>query len=162
MKFVLVVVSACFFCEVAASQCLEAPTDADVRTLLEVNGAVNLSSQIGPVVSQQIIAALRQANPGLSARVDAVVQEVVSSYLREQVVKGHLIDKFIPIYTKNFTQADIQQLIAFYRSPLGKKLVGSMPAITADSARIGQEWAASILPGLQTKLLERLKSEKLL
>lgn len=151
-----------FPCVLLASPGVTAPTGADVRALLEVNGAVDLGEQIGALTSQQIIAVLRQSTPNLPARADGVIQDVVTNYLREQVLKDNLTDKLIPIYTKNFTKADIQQLIAFYQSPIGKKLVSSMPAITADSARIGQEWAAAILPGLQTRLIERLKSEKLL
>lgn len=50
----------------------------------------------------------------------------------------------------------------FYRSPAGRKLASAMPAISLESATVGQQWMESVLPGLQAELLSRLRSEKLI
>jgi hypothetical protein len=50
------------------------------------------------------------------------------------------IKNFIPIYDRNFTHKEIKELIKFYESPIGKRLVEATPAITQESMKVGQEW----------------------
>jgi hypothetical protein len=139
-----------------------APTVAEVRELLQASGTGDLGSQVGPVAAQQLSIALHRANPALPARADAIVMDVVVSYLRRQAEIGHVADRLIPTYTKYLTKADVQRITEFYHSPAGQKLVSVTPAISLESAKVGQEWMESIQPGLQAKLLSRLRSEKLI
>jgi uncharacterized protein len=52
-------------------------------------------------------------------------------------LKGMPIDEMtqamIPIYQKHFNKADVSNLIAFYSSPTGQKVLDEMPAITGES-----------------------------
>ncbi len=43
---------------------------------------------------------------------------------------GGLYDQVSDFYAQNFTDAEIQQLLAFYQSPLGKKMLTLMPETT--------------------------------
>jgi hypothetical protein len=138
------------------------PTAADVRELLQANGAADIGTQSGPVAARQISANLHRVNPNLSSRADAIVMDVVVSYLREHAQQEHVADRLIPIYTKYLTKDDVRRITEFYRSPVGRKLVNVTPAISLESAKVGQEWIESILPGLQSELIARLKSEKLI
>jgi hypothetical protein len=138
------------------------PKPVDIRALLQLNGTGDIGAQVGPVAAQQMIVALRRANPNLPARADAVVKDVVVTYMRQRAEHDRVVDRLIHIYSKYLTKEDVRQLTEFYRSPIGRKLVGAMPAISLESAEVGQRWAESILPGLQTQLLERLRSEKLI
>jgi hypothetical protein len=138
------------------------PSANEVRQLLEANGMWDVAAQVGPVTVQQLSLALRRTNPSLPARADSVVADVVVSYLREHAERDHVADKLIPIYAKHLTKDDVRRITEFYRSPAGRKLAGVTPAISLESAKVGQEWMTSILPGLQSELLTRLRSEKLI
>jgi hypothetical protein len=139
-----------------------APTATEVLKLLQANGTGDLGAQVGPVAAQQLSVALHRSNPAIPARADSIVLEVVVAYLKRQADHDQVIEKLIPIYTKNLSKEDIRQLTEFYRSPVGQKLVRVTPAISLESAKIGQEWIESVLPGLQAELISRLQSEKLL
>ncbi|MDP9008237.1 MAG: DUF2059 domain-containing protein [Pseudomonadota bacterium] len=115
-----------------------------------------------PTLAQQIIIALRQADPNISQHVQDIVVEVTLSYLRQRADQDHLVDRLAPIYMKFLTKGDVRQLTEFYQSPVGRKLVSLSPQITFESAAVGREWATSILPGLQTEITNRLQKEKLL
>jgi hypothetical protein len=138
------------------------PTAAEVREMLQANGVWDLGAQIGPVSAQQFSLALRKTNPDLPARADAVIEDVVVSYLRKQAEVDHVPDRLIPIYAKYLTKSDVQRIVEFYHSPAGRKLVSATPGISLESAKVGQEWIQSILPGLRAQLLDRLKYEKLI
>lgn len=45
---------------------------------------------------------------------------------------------------KYFTESEIKELIAFYESSVGKKMVKNQPLILQDSMEVGQKWGISI------------------
>ena len=49
-----------------------------------------------------------------------------------------LKDRAIPIYEKHFSAADIKEMIRFYQTSLGQKVVKEMPAVTAELQQAGQ------------------------
>jgi len=137
-------------------------TPADIRALLQASGTGDIPSQVGPVVAQQIITGLRRTNPNLSEHLEQVIVTEVVTYMQKRAEQDHVIDRLIPIYSKYLTKNDVRQLTDFYRSAVGRKLVSLIPQITIDTARVGREWTESILPELQTHLIDRLKNEKLI
>ena len=66
-----------------------------------------------------------------------------------------LLEQLIPVYKKHLTETDLNEVIKFYSSPIGKKLAEKTPGITNDSMQAGQVWGQKIAG----KLLERLKEK---
>lgn len=46
----------------------------------------------------------------------------------------------IAIYSKHYTNEDIKGMIAFYQTPLGKKLISILPKITQESIEVSQQY----------------------
>ena len=94
-------------------------------------------------------------NPNLS---DAQF-ETIAKIVKEEFGKD--IDTFlemvVPVYDKHFSEAEIQELIAFYRTPIGKKAIDTMPKITNEIAPLSQQWAISIMPKVQSRIQAELK-----
>ncbi len=139
-----------------------APTAADVRALLKANGTEDIAAQVGPIGAQQLSIVLHRAIPNLPQRADAVILDVVVTYVRQQAAHDQVTDRLVPVYAKYLTADDVRRITEFYRSSAGRKLVSVTPAISLETADIGQQWMKSILPGLQKQLVSRLKSEKLI
>lgn len=59
----------------------------------------------------------------------------------------------IPLYAKYFSEIEITELIEFYNSPIGVKLLEVSPSLTQESMQIGAEWGKS----LQNKMLTKLE-----
>src|ERR1700685_1090984 len=93
----LIIVS-CYPLALSAEPQSAAPSPANSRALLEANGTEDLAAQAGPVAAQQLSAALHRTNSALPARADAVVMDVVVSYLRRQADHDHVAERLIPIY----------------------------------------------------------------
>jgi uncharacterized protein len=138
------------------------PNVDEIQQLLKANGTEELAAQLGPLAAQQVRLDLHRNNPSLAARADAVVTEIVVAYVRQAAERDHLVERLIPIYAKFLTKDDVRRITEFYRSPVGRKLVSVTPAISLESAKVGQEWMQSILPGLQAELLSRLRKENLI
>jgi hypothetical protein len=54
------------------------------------------------------------------------------------------VNLFIPVYDKYFSHGDIKELIQFYESPIGQKLLDVTPLITQESYHIGEEWGQKL------------------
>jgi hypothetical protein len=101
-----------------------------IRAVLTESHAVELMLQ-----SMQAAApAQRAANPGIPA----AFWDRFLSAAREQ--KGELGALFIQIYDRHFTAEELRQLLAFYRTPIGQKLLAEQPAITQEAMAVGQQW----------------------
>jgi len=138
------------------------PSPTDVIVLLHVNGVDNIAGTIGPLVGKQLTLIFHQQNPALSKRADEIIASATISYMSNQAARDHLIEKLIPIYSKYLSKDDVRQLITFYRSSIGKKLVTVTPVIDLESANIGRVWAQSMLPGLEAQLRSTLKQKNLI
>jgi len=135
---------------------------AEIRSLLQVNGVADIGQAVGSVVAQQFTAGVRHANPNLPARADNVISDFVVDYIRKAAARDQFAEKLVPIYARYLTKEDVLHLVEFYKSPTGRKLVSVTPAMSLESGSLGQQWVQSILPGLQTALLEHLRGEKLI
>ena len=54
------------------------------------------------------------------------------------------IERAVPIYASRFSLQELEQLLAFYRSPVGRRLASESPALSAEMAKIGQLWGIEL------------------
>jgi len=57
-----------------------------------------------------------------------------------------LNERAIPVYDKHFSAAEIKEMIRFYETPLGQKVLKEMPVVTAELQQMGQAWGAKFFP----------------
>jgi len=75
--------------------------------------------------------------------------------MSKEIKAENLINMVVPIYAKYFTDEDIIALTAFYKTPIGQKVIKTMPLIVTESMQIGQEWGKQ----LSDKIIQRLKEK---
>lgn len=94
-------------------------------------------------------------NPNLSDAQFETIATIVKEEFRNDI--DTFLEMVVPVYDKHFSEAEIQELIAFYRTPIGKKAIDTMPKITNEIAPLSQQWAISIMPKVQARIQEELK-----
>lgn len=112
----------------------------DVLKLLELTG----SAKLGKQMLDQMLDSFKAMTPGAPA---AFWDEVHREFDPQT-----LIELVIPIYEKHLTHEDIKGMIAFYETPLGRKLIGVLPAIAQESMQAGQQWGLEVAKKVQEKL----------
>jgi hypothetical protein len=65
-------------------------------------------------------------------------------------------DVFTPVYMKHFDEEDIDAIIAFYKTPAGKKLIAERPSLMKDAAQEGMTAGAK----LGVRVMEELRKEQ--
>ncbi len=104
--------------------------------------------------------ATAQNNQAVSETVFAILKGSTLSLVKQQVsAQGGLMDRVVPLYDKHYTQDEIQKLIQFYETPLGKKVSALRPQITKESVVLAEEWINFLEPLLVQALAKRLEKE---
>jgi hypothetical protein len=68
----------------------------------------------------------------LPADFEARINKVMDDYLKN-FPWDEILQSMVPVYQRHFTKGDVDQLVAFYSTPTGQKLVRELPAISAES-----------------------------
>lgn len=141
MKSLIFIILLCFGGFFVSAQ--QTTVEEDIRQMLELSG----SGKLGIQVMENMTGQFRQALPDVPGE---FWEEMMKEFKAEE-----LIDLIIPIYKKHFTQAEIQQLIAFYKTPIGQKVTATLPIIASESMQIGQQWGQEIGQKVARRLQEK-------
>ena len=112
------------------------------------------------VFIEQMTTALKQAKPNIDPKAFDVIEQEVKLIIDEALLNDNIMaDILYPIYSSRFSEEELKELIAFYKTPLGKQLLQNMPAITQEAMQAGQKFGQSLGPKIQERILARFKSE---
>ena len=105
-----------------------------VRQLLKEIHAVDMSL----TAIETSLPAQRAANP----RIPAVFWDRFAALARSRAPQ--LEDILAAVYDRHFTADELRQLLAFYRSPIGRKMLSEQPGILRESMAAGQQWGQKV------------------
>ena len=120
------------------------PTIKSVHRLLALSGA----AQMGDQIIDQLVERFRQNSPDVDPR--------YWNTLKKNIEIKELVNDVAILYTKHFDQKDIDGLIRFYSSPLGRKFVRKQPQLLQESMSIGNQWAQK----LAQRIMRDIESQK--
>ncbi len=103
------------------------------QAVTELFGLMDLEKMMVGSATAMIDAQI-QANPGI-APFRGVLIEWSGKYLTWDAMAPQLIK----IYMETFTEPETREMIAFYRTPTGKKALTKMPELLQKGAQIGAE-----------------------
>jgi uncharacterized protein len=132
------------------------PSKAEVVELLRLSGSDNITKELIPLISMQFVLGLRRLNNNVSEGTEEEIRGAVGGYLDAPAQQTKLLDHLVPIYLNRFSEMEVRQLIAFYRTPVGRKWTATLPQINGEVAQAGQAWATEIMPGLKNAVFARL------
>lgn len=58
----------------------------------------------------------------------------------------NIYSQMAQVYMEQFTEAEIDQILAFYHTPVGEKMVEVTPEVTKKGMEIGQQWGQELQP----------------
>ena len=111
---------------------------AKAKELLQASNLVAMRDQMVILVEAQIAALVRDANPGQDDKVDRAVADLIRPALKRRIPE--YLDLAAGVYADHFTRAELDQLITFYKSPLGQKLVREQAELVPDITKMSKAW----------------------
>ncbi|MBV8203002.1 MAG: DUF2059 domain-containing protein, partial [Acidobacteria bacterium] len=94
------------------------------------------SAELGGQVMNQLLTNFRATMPN-------VPEQFWNDFARE-AKPSDLLERIIPIYSRHFSEQDLDGLIVFYKTPLGQKVTHEMPATMMECMTVGQEWGRQL------------------
>ena len=92
------------------------------------------------------------------AKMEAELPAAIST-LQGAITDPGMIDEIlaesVPLYARTYSADELKQIAAFYRTPVGAKMLLTMPKLTAESMQIGQAIAMRRLGPLMQKQQEQ-------
>jgi hypothetical protein len=126
------------------------------RELIAVTRAAEQIKQMLPAVMQALKPAIAQGRSDVERDHDAVMPLLLDAVgLRI----GEMVDQMASVYARNFTPDEMRQLGAFYRGPLGQKLLDKMPTVMQESMSAGQAFGQRIAGELRSLMIEELRKK---
>lgn len=122
-------------------------TAAEVLDL--INGPAALRSGVNSALDS-VLNNMREAGapePAIREFRDAIV-----AWVENELVWDDIKPQMIDLYVREFSEPELQQLLAFYKTPVGAKALERFPTIFAEGAKIGQVYAQSKQGTLNSRL----------
>jgi uncharacterized protein len=82
----------------------------------------------------------------------------VSALIKEEMKWETIKEPMVQIYTRHFSEREIQGLITFYSSDIGRSMIEKMPLVMQDSMLISQQMMNRVIPKIQL-LAKELQTE---
>lgn len=82
------------------------------------------------------------------------MQRVLREFMDEHFRFEDMEPEFVRLYTDLYTEEEIRGMTAFYRTPLGQRMIETLPELSAASQRIAQERLQAVMPQLIERIME--------
>lgn len=118
----------------APAEKIDPAKEAAIRHLIELTEVSKLGENIANAMVVRVREVMGRAIPAdqLSKFMDEFTPKYTASAPTSAVT-----DAIVPIYAKHFSMEDIQALTKFYETPLGQRVVKSMPDVAEESQAVG-------------------------
>jgi len=131
----------------AAGQITDSHRQAAEELLVAMGMERTLEDSINSTLSMQL-----QQMPQL-AQYEDVMRAFLYKYMSWEYLKEHIVQ----LYAEEFTEAELREITAFYRTETGKKLIELTPVLMNKGMAIGQQAVEEHLPELQQMVLQKMQ-----
>jgi uncharacterized protein len=114
---------------------VDAAKEADIRRLMEVTGAKDLGEQVMNAGIAQFRASVTESQPD-NPRAKQFADAFAARFEKHFDPRS-LTETVIPIYDKHLSAEDLKELLAYYQSPFGQRMLKVLPEVARESQVAG-------------------------
>jgi len=138
-----------------AARAQQGPSPAALATAKELVTLKGGAAMFDPLIPGVIESAKNQlipTNPQLTKPLNDVALVLHKEYAAK---RAELLDIVAQTYARHFTEAELKDIVAFYKTPAGKKMIVQEPAAIKETLDAAQQWANQ----LSDEVLQRFRTE---
>jgi hypothetical protein len=129
---------------------------AAARSLVTTMKLADQYKALLPAILLGLRPALTQDRPEIERDYDAMMPAITEAFTPYY---STMIDGIATVYANNFTAAELGEIEAFYRQPIGQKMLEKLPAINQQALAVGQEVGRKAADDLRQRLTEALRQK---
>jgi hypothetical protein len=126
------------------------------RELISVTGATALFNPLIAGVVEQAKLLYLQQNPALTNDLNDIANKMRKDL---QPRFSELTSEIAKLYATHFTEQELKDILAFYKSPAGKKLLQQQPIVIDASMNFAQTWANKLSEEVTVQMRDELKKK---
>jgi hypothetical protein len=137
----------------------EKPTLATMLTaseIVKITGATTLFNPLIAGVIEQAKLLFLQQDPSLSKDINEIAIKMRNDLAPRM---SELSSEVAQIYARHFTEQELKDLLVFYKSPVGTKLLAEQPKIADAALKFAQDWANKLSDEVIAKIRTELKKK---
>ncbi|GAB3681049.1 DUF2059 domain-containing protein [Salinisphaera aquimarina] len=137
-----------------------ASKDDLIRELVGLTDAAQLEAVFSRQFIDRVANAVAFLQPTMDPATMTVIRQEATDVIHERIESGDaLYSVLYPVYEKHFNIFELNELVTFYESPLGQKLVRVSPQLLTESLSLGREWGLSLVPEIIDRVQTRLANQ---
>ena len=137
-----------------AQQKVDPAKEKTIRRLIEITGTTKVAQEMMATTSSQMRPLLDKSLPE-NPHKQEIIDTFIKRFLERATAEG-LTSRIVPIYDRHFSQEELEGLIQFYESPLGKHSIEVFPKIVQESQAVGAEWGRELGPEVMKEVLREV------
>lgn len=150
-----------FFSQILCAAPINEEKKVAIKDLMIMVGSDKIGKQFANLFIQKMSQVLKKASPNIPGKAFTIIKEETMAIIDEEMLQKNTYYNLItPIYDKYLTLDEIQAVTAFYKSPVGQKMIKVLPDITRESMMAGQKWGANLGPMIQKRIKKRFEEEE--
>jgi hypothetical protein len=149
----------------AMSALAQTANTADIVKLMTISGAIKALDSVldAKAMENQMRAVLKvdSAPANTRPRLERFCKEFGEEFIKEaSASRQKLTDMAIEVYTRYYTAEDVRGLIAFYESPLGRKLSEVGPKLQVELIQKSSAWGQKVGEEVGARVYDRIEAEE--
>lgn len=117
----------------------------------QMTAVINADPTATDEKKKEAMAKVEQVLPGAA--------EAINRMFRDPALLDDMMAEIGPLYARNYSVAELKELTAFYRTPLGQKMLALSPRLAAESMAAGQKVVAPRLNGLMLEVMQNAQAK---
>jgi hypothetical protein len=152
-------ITACMFLLSVSASLAQTPSPDAMTAARSLVTTMKLSDQykaLLPGVLLGLRPTLTQDRPEIERDFDSMMPMMVEAFAPYYTT---MVDNVATIYANNFTVAELREIEAFYRQPVGQKLLDRSQVLAQQSAEVGQDASRKAAEDIRKRLTEALRQK---
>jgi uncharacterized protein len=140
----------------AQAQPATAAALAAAKELVDLKGAAQMFDPVVTGVVEQTKGALLQTNPQLSKDLTDVGNQLSKEFAPR---RAELTDAAAKAYAARFTEQELKDVVTFYKSPAGKKMLAQEPLVLDETFGFIQQWQGRFSEEVMNRFRAEMKKK---
>jgi hypothetical protein len=124
------------------------------KQIIQLKGVNSLMDPISRGVVEKVKNLVMQTNFMFQKDINEITVQLHKEFDGRS---SELIDHAAELYASRFTEAELKQILTFYQSPLGQKMIVEEPKILDESLQQANGWADKLSGDIMVRMREEMK-----
>lgn len=95
----------------------------------------------------------KSADPAVQAKANELLGKVLDM-VKEETTWDKMKEEYITLYAQTYTQSELKDIIAFYKTPSGQAFIKKQPELLKRSFQLGSKMMGGLIPKIQAMVNE--------